>query len=301
MVFRFAAGISLAGLYMPGLKLLSDYTEGDRQSRYISFYTASFSIGASLSYLLAGECNSLLGWRWTFIISGLVTLSAYLVVLRWAPKGRIQDQGISVSSIMDFRPVFRSRETMAYVLAYAAHMWELFSMRSWMVAFLVYSRQLQPADVFTWSPTQVVALVNLIGLPASIGGNELSRRFGRQKTVTWIMLASVLCSAVIGFTASLPYFLVVMLCLLYGILVVGDSASLTAGAVSCAPEGLRGATLAVHSTIGFGAALVGPLAVGVVLDWFGGNGVLGWGFAFLCMGAGCALGPIVLKILGRQT
>ena len=61
LALRFVAGISLAGIYMPGLKVVSDNTEGALHSRFVSFYTASFSIGASLSYLLAGEINSLAG------------------------------------------------------------------------------------------------------------------------------------------------------------------------------------------------------------------------------------------------
>ena len=48
LVLRFLSCISLAGIYMPGLKVVSDHTEGTLQSRFISFYTASFSFGASL-------------------------------------------------------------------------------------------------------------------------------------------------------------------------------------------------------------------------------------------------------------
>ena len=62
-----------AGIYMPGLKVVSDHTEGALQSRFVSFYTASFSIGASLSYLLAGEMDSLAGWRWALAASAAST------------------------------------------------------------------------------------------------------------------------------------------------------------------------------------------------------------------------------------
>jgi hypothetical protein len=44
--------------------------------------------------------------------------------------------------------------------------------------------------------------------------------------------------------------------------------------------GQRGATLAVHSTLGHAGGFLGPLALGVVLDWLGGVSVLGWGVAF---------------------
>jgi len=188
---------------------------------------------------------------------------------------------------------------MAYVLAYAAHMWELFSLRSWIVAFLAFSIQIQPVGAFIWSPTQIAFLINLIGLPASIGGNELSLKFGRRRVVTFVMITSVGLGAILGFTAAFSYLLVVFLGLLYGITVTGDSASLTAGAVAAAPDGLRGTTLAVHSTLGFGAAFLGPLIVGVVLDIFGGN-LFAWGMGFVSMASGALLGPIFLHYLGSK-
>ena len=93
MVFRCMAGISLAAIYMPGLKLLSDHTGGPRQSRYISFYTASFSVGAGISYLLAGEVNAIAGWQAAFAAAGLLTLAAALLVQWGAPGGKVLKGG----------------------------------------------------------------------------------------------------------------------------------------------------------------------------------------------------------------
>ncbi len=300
LVLRFLAGVSLAGIYMPGLKLLSDHTEGPRQSRYVSFYTASFSLGTSLSYFMAGEVFALLDWRWTFATAGLFTLVGALLVWLWVPAGRTYPPDTPQAGRTAIGAVLRNRNAMAFVLAYAAHMWELFSMRSWMVAFLDYSRRLQPAGMLDWSPTQVVALINLIGLPASIAGNELCRRVGRKKVLVRIMAASALMSACVGFAAPLPYGVVIALGSLYGVFVLGDSASLTAGAVESAPPGGRGATLAVHSTLGFGAAFLGPLATGIIMDFLQGNTALAWGAAFISMGAGCALGPLALNLLREE-
>jgi MFS family permease len=300
LVLRFLAGVSLAGIYMPGLKLLSDHTEGPGQSRYVSFYTASFSLGTSLSYFMAGEVYAALDWYWAFGAAGLLTMAGALLVWLWVPAGRTPAPDTPGARQTTLGAVLRNRHAMVFILAYAAHMWELFSMRSWMVAFLDYSRRLQPAGIFDWSPIQVVALINLIGLPASIGGNELCRRFGRKKVLVRIMAVSALMSLGIGFAASLPYAVVVALGLLYGVFVLGDSASLTAGAVANAPPGGRGATLAVHSTLGFGAAFLGPLATGIIMDFLQGNTGLAWGAAFISMGAGCALGPLALTLLREE-
>lgn len=298
LLLRFLAGISLAGIYMPGLKLVSDHTEGSLQSRFVSFYTASFSIGASLSYLLAGEINEAAGWRWAFIASAAGAAIALAIIVIWVPGGRTHGPQKRIL-LSDFNIVLRSRAVMAYVLGYVVHMWELFSFRAWIVAFLVFSIQRQPVDAFIWSPTRIAFFINLIGVPSSIGGNELSRKFGRRKVISTVMLVSAGLGAAIGFTATLPYLLVVLLAIFYGMLITGDSASLTAGAVGAAPPQLRGTTLAVHSTFGFAAAFLGPLTVGVLLDIFGG-GLLAWGMGFLAMAVACLLGPIFLHFLGTD-
>lgn len=300
MLFRFLAGISLAGIYMPGLKLLGDHTEGSLQSRYVSFYTASFSIGLSLSYLLAGEINSLLNWHWAFGLSSVCAVGGLILALYTLPLGVTHPASGTAGFWFNFRPVLATGSAMAYIFCYAAHMWELFSLRSWIVAFLTYSENLQPLSEFKFSPTQLAFAIGIIGLPASIAGNELARKYGRKKTITLIMMTSALICAVIGFTPSLPYALVAALCILHGITVVGDSAALTAGAVAAAPAGYRGATLAMHSTFGFGAAFIGPLAVGMVLDFYSPSMSMAWGMAFVTMAVGCALGPVFLMVLDRN-
>jgi MFS family permease len=297
---RFVTGISLAGIYMPGLKIVSDTVDGPLQSRFVSFYTASFSIGLSLSFFFAGEINRWLNWRWAFGFAALCAVGALAVTRIFVPAAATREPTDSGGFLVDFRPVLRAKEALSYILAYGAHMWELFGMRSWLVAFLHYSRSLQPSAAEAVSATQIAFLVTLIGLPASIGGNELARHIGRKKLITTVMICSTGLCAVIGFTASLPYALVAGLCLLHGITVVGDSAALTAGAVAAAPAGCRGATLALHSTVGFGAAFLGPLAVGMVLDAFAGSPSTAWGMGFLCMGLGCAAGPAFLARLGRR-
>jgi len=54
LFFQFLIGAGLGGSYMPGLKMLADQLEGSVQSRAVSFYTASFGIGSTISILICG-------------------------------------------------------------------------------------------------------------------------------------------------------------------------------------------------------------------------------------------------------
>ncbi|MBN9264419.1 MAG: hypothetical protein J0I75_07590 [Hyphomicrobium sp.] len=64
-----------------------------------------------------------------------------------------------------------------------------------------------------------------------------------------------------------------------------DSSSLTAGAAGTAEPSRRGATLAVHSTLGYAGGFVGPLMMGWTLDLSGGMSTVGWGLSFSAISA----------------
>lgn len=300
MALRTLSGVGLAGTYMVGLKILTDRISGKLQSRAISLYTAHFAIGNALSVLVAGEVTLLAGWSWAFGVAAIGSLLAFLlVILTVRPSAQPRGQQ-RLSDILDVRPVVANRPAFGYILGYTAHIWELFGFRNWIVVFLAFSISLQPDQAGGFNATQVATVVLLLGLPASVFGNELSLRFGRRRVITAIMLLSAALAFTIGFTAALPFTLVAIMSGLYGLTVTGESASLTTGVVQHAEPARRGATMALQSLLGFGAGAVAPLAFGVVLDLAGGAGeILAWGLAFGLLGLGAALGPLVLLRLTR--
>lgn len=296
-LFRFLAGISLACIFMPGLKLVSDSAMGKSQSRFVSFYTASFSIGFSLSFLMAGEINTIANWRWAFCFAGFSNIFSAIIVFIFVPSEGVKKKK-RISLFKDFKIVLKSKEILGYVLCYGLHMWELFSFRAWLVTFLTFTLKSQQNNHFNWSPTQIAFIVNLVAVPASIIGNEMSIKFGRIKVISIIMITSVGIALILGFNVSSNYLTVSIITICYGITTAFDSGSLTAGAVASAADGVRGTTLAVYSTIGFGAAFLGPLFIGVILDLFGSDEV-GWGFGFISMAGVTLLGPFLLYYLQR--
>ena len=282
--WRVIAGAGLAGTYMPGLKVLTDRLPEARQARAVAFYTASFSIGTAVSYALAGGAVEWFGWRGAFLfvaagpVLGVIALAA--AVAPREPEAAAEERG----HVLDFRPVLRSRETMGYIIAYAGHGAELFAMRSWIVPFLVFC--LGSGAEFELDATLFATAIALVAVVSSVGGAELALRIGRVRLLTWVMLGTFAISVAVGFSSPLPFAAVVVLCLVYSAAIQADSAALTAGAVATSPVGHRGATLAVHSTLGFGGSLFAPALVGVVLDLSAPlGGTTAWGLAFLTMGS----------------
>ena len=308
-LFRLLGGVGLAGTYMVGLRLLSDRVTGRMQSRAVSWYTANFSIGTSLSVFAAGEAAEIAGWPAAFAFAALGSLAALLLVAVFVRPGPPPERSGEGGSVFDLRPVFRNRPAMAYVLGYAAHVWELFGYRAWIVAFLALALGAQGAGMeaapgngqallFGMRPTQLATLFLLLGLPASVIGNELALRYGRRRVVSVVMLSSGALSCVLGFAAGLPAWAFLPLLTVYSVLIMMDSSALTAGAVAAAEPARKGATMALPTFLGFGAGILAPLAFGAVLDAAGGErAATAWGLAFVSLALGVWLGPLAVRLL----
>jgi MFS family permease len=55
LVLRFLSGVALAGVHMPGLKLLVERVEGRARSRGAAIYTSSYALGSAGSFLALGS------------------------------------------------------------------------------------------------------------------------------------------------------------------------------------------------------------------------------------------------------
>ena len=302
LLFRFLGGIGLAGTYMVGLKLLADRLESANQSRAVAVYTSFFGIGVALSVAAAGWVTALAGWRWAFGAAGAGSFLAMVLVLLFVRPAALRPRAPEHGHPLDLRPVFANRRALAFVLGYAAHIWELFGMRAWIVAFLVFAFARQSLDTWGgWTPTDLAAVALLLGMPGSVLGNELAVRFGRRLVISILMVASALISLCLGFLADLSIGLLVLLVFLYSALLMSDSGALTSGAVINAEPHRRGATMAVHSLFGFGSGFLAPLAFGLVLDLAGGSGSLtAWGLAFALMALSAMVGVPIVQCMGRK-
>jgi len=293
--WRFLSGAGLGCTYMPGLKLLTDrLPEGD-QSRSIAFYTACFSAGSAVSFLVVGQVALWLDWKTALMVIIAGPPLAIAIILLFT-RSKTLSKRRPWSQIVNYSPVMKNRFTMGYIIGYMVHTWELVTMRAFMLAFLAYSHMLTDAPAWM-DVSAITAFAVFLGLPSSVMGNELSLKIGRQRSITVIMILTFFSAVTIGFTADFPFAYVVALACLYGILITADSSSLTAGAVGSAPPDLRGATMAVHSFLGFLGGMMGPVVAGIVLDSAGGpTSTKGWGVMFAVVGIVTLIGPFALRL-----
>jgi MFS family permease len=78
------AGIGFGGAYMPGLKALTDRLGPGDISRSVTLYTATFSFGVGLSFLISQVAADALGWRAAFYLTALGHLAMIATALAMA-------------------------------------------------------------------------------------------------------------------------------------------------------------------------------------------------------------------------
>jgi MFS family permease len=305
LLFQVLLGVGTAATYMPGLRLLSDRISGPTQSRYVAFYTSFFGIGTALSLAMAGFIAPAYGWRAAFIASALGPLLAgALVVLLIAPLSARGGERLSSRALFPlhaWQQVLRDRPSAGYTLGYAVHCLELFGSRAWMVAYLAYASSLQTGHAFPWPAAAIAAVVNLLAVPASIVGNEVALRIGRRRWILLVMAASGTSCMLLGAAPASPWPVVLALLIVYSMLVMAESGTLTAGLVAAAPPKLRGAAMGLYSLTGFAGGLAGPIVFGAALDIAGGAAArAAWIAGYTAIGAGCLAAPIVARIAAHR-
>jgi MFS family permease len=275
LIFMALNGVGLAGTYMPGLKILSDRIKTGELTRHIAFYTAFFGIGTGFSYLCSGWILDSLGWRYVFGIIALGPFTALLIVLLLIPAlthekwhGPIRIRLHDIFPVDKWRLVLQDKTASGFIFGYTVHSIELFASRSWIVAFFGFCA-IVTGDPFLLTATTLAGVINFFGVPASIIGNEIALKIGRQKWIFFVMLSSAAFGVALALSTGQSWWLIIALAMGHTIFIMADSSTLTAGLVISAKDNIKGAAMGLHSLMGFGGGLLGPAIFGFVLDLTG--------------------------------
>jgi predicted MFS family arabinose efflux permease len=229
-----------------------------------------------------------LGWRAAFLVTAIgplvmLTVSALLQPVEPKP---------AAGRLLNFAPVVRNTRAMGFVLGYGAHCFELYGIRTWIVAFWTFVVASHPTLL---TPLIVSFVFSILAMPASILGNELALKLGRHRAISAVMVTSAAVALLIGGLSDQSPWVLIPLLLVYALTVPADSGALTSGMSMAADPANRGATMAMHSTVGFSLSALGAWAIGVALDEAGGTAsASAWTAAFTVLAFGILLGPLAL-------
>lgn len=298
VVSRVLSGLGMAGVYMPGLRLLTDAVAPAERNRAASIYTSTITLGTSASFAVAALLEMVGGWSAAFAgAAAAAACGAALVALFTTRSSPAMGVGSSRFGAR-LASVLRIPKARLVALAAFGNSWEGMAFRTWWISLLTFSATQAGNSVWTTARLALLsALAGLLAMPLSVWVAARSSKATSAATGYRIVAGAAASSLVVGaallFAMDGPFVVVFCLSALYLCAVFADAGAIPAAMLTSTPPEARGAALAVLSASGNVAAFAGTAACGVVVGLFGGTGVVdAWRAGVLAMmvGAVIALG-----------
>ncbi|CDX23636.1 Major facilitator transporter [Mesorhizobium sp. ORS 3324] len=285
---RMLNGVALAGVYPPALKLVSTWFARGR-GLALGALVGALTLGSSLPHLLRALAGS---FDWQLVVLGATAAALVGSALFWFAREGPYPFGKAVFEPRRIGAIFRDRALMLANIGYLGHMWELYAMWAWLIAYVRASLEAQQRP----SPA-LASLLTFLAIGAGTGGcllgGVLSDRFGRSLTTAGMMMVSGLCALTIGFVFDGPLWLLGLVIVVWGVSVIGDSAQFSAAVTELADRRFVGTALSVQFGSGFGLTVLAIWLLPHVADW------LGWRWAFLMLAPGPFAGMAAMLVLRR--
>ena len=272
---RFVTGFALAGIYPPAMKFIATWFQKGRGVAMGSMVGA-LTLGSASPHLIGAFG---IGFDWTIVIkvSSMAVFSSALIFFFLLKEGPHSFAKTTVD-IRQIGAIVRNKPVMLANLGYFGHMWELYAMWGWFLAFALAANT---EAGMTLNASLLAFCVIALGAPSSVIAGVAADRFGRAVTCAVILAISGTCALLIGFVFTGPVWLFLIVAAVWGLTIVADSAQFSTAVTEHAPPTLVGSALAFQMGIGF---LITILALWIVPLIAEAMGTWRWTFLILVPG-----------------
>jgi len=275
VIIRGLAGLGQGGLYVPGMRLLSQWFPSGERGKALGIYTSALIASYAGALYVAAPIASAYSWQWAILMTsvwGLPGAALVFLFVREKPASKVEVESSEAPPFLSrtslVRTVLANKPLSLLNLGYMSHMWELYGFYGWVGPFVVMAACLHgfTDDSALVYGNTIAATAILMGVVSPALGGLISDKIGRTKTVIMVLLVSIVCSFSVGWLMELPLYGFLTIVLLYGFFVVMESAVFKAGLSELVEPRYLGSALGVQSFLGFGITILSPALFGLVLD-----------------------------------
>ncbi len=286
---RFATGMALAAVYPPAMKLVSTWFVRNR-GLALGAVVGALTLGSSMPHLFR-TITERIDWPVVIGLSSTASLVAGLCFLLFAKEGPYPF-GKAVFAPSQIGRVLRDRNLLLVNIGYFGHMWELYAMWAWLLIFIRTALD----GAFSASTASLITFAAIAaGLVGCVAGGLLSDRFGRTATTAGFMIVSGLCAVLIGFAFAGPTWLLVLVAIVWGIAIVGDSPLFSAAVTELSDRDFVGTALSLQMGLGYALTVFVIWLMPQIAVWMG-----GWQWAFALLAPGPFIGAWAMLTLRRS-
>jgi len=287
---RLATGFFLAGVYPPALKSMATWFRFGRGTG-LGILVGALTLGSAAPHLINGVGG--VDWRLVVVATSALTVLGGGIAVVAGSEGPWPFPR-AVFDPRQARLAFAERGVRLASLGYFGHMWELYAMWAWFVAFYAAVLEAHGAPAPERAAAYATFAVIAAGGVGCWAGGILGDRWGRTRTTALSMAISGACALAIGHLIGASPWLVLAVGLVWGFWVVADSAQFSTIVTEVADQRYVGTALTLQLAVGFlltGATIwLVPALVERV----------GWGWAFAALAPGPALGTWAMLALRRS-
>ncbi|GAA6142936.1 MFS transporter [Hydrogenophaga sp. 5NK40-0174] len=247
MLWRFATGFFLAGIYPVGMKIAAQWFPQGLGAA-LGLLVGALVLGSASAHALRALGQAL---PWQSLMLGVAALAALsgLIVLWLIPEPHHAHPKVTTLQWRALGTVWTDPKVRASVLGYFGHMWELYTV--WVLVPLILATRLEGAAL-SWVAFWVLG----IGAFGCMAGGWLVKRWGSAKVATVQLLISGVCCLLAPALMNASDAVFYLWLTIWGITVAGDSPQFSALTARNAPPQAVGSVLTLTNSIGFGISIV---------------------------------------------